>query len=166
MSRFPHSQLIPQRVRSIALQVTALTVATYSVLLTISLVVLYALLVRFHERDDVNDLNERIEILRATLRSHGDDPVFLRQEIQLEAEAGSTTLGGGPGSFIFFGRILDESGGLIIETGGMGRLVPASAFPAPIPEGRHVLGPNDFFHWSADGREFDAASALAREGGS
>jgi two-component system, OmpR family, heavy metal sensor histidine kinase CusS len=164
MRRFLRLLSVAFPVRSIVLRVALSVCAACAVLLAIGLRLQHITLIRYHQQEDIADLNQRIAILRTTLRSHGDDPVFLRHEVQLEAEAGRREGGNGSGHFFFYARILDEAGGLIIQTEGMDRVVPTSAFRAPIAEGRRVLSPDDFFRWSAGGRKFDATSAFARVG--
>jgi two-component system heavy metal sensor histidine kinase CusS len=86
----------------------------------------YSILIRGLERDEVQLVVDKVRELEATLRLHGDDPRLLDHEVNLEGGVHE------PGQlYVFYSRILDSTGRVVIETPGMSRLVPVAAFPPP-----------------------------------
>jgi two-component system, OmpR family, heavy metal sensor histidine kinase CusS len=120
----------------------------------------YWILIRGMERDDIYIVVDRVHMLETTLRFHGDNPSFLDHEVNLEGGLYK------PGQhYVFYCRVLDEAGRVMIETPDMTSLVPVAAFPAPVTV-RETPDVEAVWHWQApNGRSYFLMSAWARSGG-
>src|SRR5262249_42853221 len=76
--------------------------------------------------EDDEELADKVRVLRAALR---DRPGAL-SAVRSQAEWGWAARQHAP----LHVRLLDGSGRAVLETPGMGRLLPAGLFPAPLPE--------------------------------
>jgi two-component system heavy metal sensor histidine kinase CusS len=110
------------------------------------------------ELDDLHYLRAKIQVLRLAVRDLPRDAVILRHEV--EEEGGIFD----PHQFaVFYSRVLDEAGRLMIETPGMSSIIPESKFPPP--EAAGAL-PREMLDWeSPQGRSYWLMSAMAESGG-
>jgi two-component system heavy metal sensor histidine kinase CusS len=75
------------------------------------------------EREDDQLLGDRARAIQAVMAKRPGDTAALRQEVEEEWEAHERTR--------VHIRIVEEGGGVLAETPGMGRLLPVATFPAP-----------------------------------
>ncbi len=112
------------RAWSITLRLTIL----YSLLTLIVLVSvsgsLYWMLAKNLAREDNQFLVDKIHVLRVVLKERPDDPDALREEVEWEVAARRFEK--------YYARILDEQGGVLIETPGMEEIVAPAMFPEPM----------------------------------
>ncbi len=120
----------------------------------------YRMLVRGLEWDETRLVLDKIMMFEATLREHGDDPIFLDHEVNLEGGAYWTGQ-----HYIIYSRILDEAGGVIIETPGMARLIPPAVFPAPVEPVQALIQNTVHYREAPNGRAYFLHSAMAGSGG-
>ncbi len=109
--------------------------------------------------DDVHYLTDQVHQLRQAMKHDGEDSTILHHKVKLEGGAFA------PGqSYIFYSRILDDRGRVLMETPGMGHLLPVDVFPPPTEV---VELPSDAQHRkAADGRVYVLASAWGESAGS
>lgn len=143
---------------SITARLAVLFTLSACVTLGIATAFLYGVLTESLEKDDFQLLVDKVYWLRVTLRDHPDNRSFLLHEVQ--TESGAARLGS---HNVFFTRVLDPSGAVLIETPEMdARLAPA-LFPAPAAPDRV---PEEMSRWNApDGRSYQIMSAYALTGG-
>ncbi|HLY73362.1 MAG TPA: HAMP domain-containing protein, partial [Planctomycetota bacterium] len=84
---------------------------------------LYWALAKNLDREDDGVLQDQVHILQVLLHEHPEDSAGIRQEVEVESGARKH-------SRIYI-RILDEAGGLLAETPGMGQMLPKGLFPEP-----------------------------------
>lgn len=92
-----------------------------ALLLALSAAYLYFGLRRSLEQQDRALVASKIKVLRALLRETDEGPAALRSEI--EHEAGEVS------SLHYYLRVIDASGTVLVETSGMGELLPPPVFP-------------------------------------
>jgi two-component system heavy metal sensor histidine kinase CusS len=143
---------------SITARLAVLFTLSACVILGIATAFLYGVLTESLEKDDFQLLADKVYWLRVTLREHPDDRSFLAHEVQ--TETGAARLGS---LNVFFTRVLDANGRVLIETPEMdARLAPAM-FPPPVPADQM---PELMSRWNApDGRSYQLMSAYALTGG-
>ncbi len=112
------------RAWSITLRLTIL----YSLLTLIVLVsvsgTLYWILARNMAREDNQFLVDKIYVLRTILKERPESIDALKEEVEWEVAARRFEK--------YYARILDEQGGVLIETPGMKEIVTSAMFPKPI----------------------------------
>jgi two-component system heavy metal sensor histidine kinase CusS len=109
------------------------------------------------ELDDLYFLDAKVRSLRTILRHYSEYPLILEHEVQREGGLYDPEQ-----HYMFFCRILDDSGGTVIETPGMDGAVPAEAFADPVPLHQH---PRQMLAWkTADGRAYWLVSARGETG--
>ena len=120
-------------------------------LLALSGFFLYWVLVSNLRKEDNRSLFEKIQVVRVILREHPD---VLEQEVKLEA---------GPPFTKHYFRVMDEAGGVVMETPGMSKIAGQAGFSPPPVEVRG--GPHIGVRVSGrDGRTYLAMSAWAEVG--
>jgi two-component system heavy metal sensor histidine kinase CusS len=87
---------------------------------------LYLAAVRNLDRLDDRLLGDRVRVLQSVLVNQPGDTAALRREVAEEWEAHQRAE--------IHVRILDEEGGVLVETPGVSQLLPSSSFPEPQPE--------------------------------
>ncbi len=110
---------------SISRRLTVLYVATTFVLLVLAAAYLYCSQVNNLKREDDDFLVNQIQNCCRLLRERPNDKPLLVNEVQDEAVASLIK---------YYIRFLNDDGRTLIETPGMGRLLPVASFPA-ITEG-------------------------------
>ena len=131
------------------------TLSTFA-MLVLSTTFLYWVLASNLEHEDHQFLSDKIHVLRVILREHTDDPAFLKQEVEWEGGTSSTSSSISQ-HYAYYSRILDASGGLLLETPGMGIVIPATAFPSPVAEAHDT---EETLSWQAqDGRTYLLSAA-------
>lgn len=110
------------------------------------------------ELDDLYYLRAKVQTLRMAANDMPRSAAVLRHEV--EAEGGIYD----PQQFaVFYSRILDEAGNLVMETPGMGSIIPQTQFPPPDDAGKV---PEVMLDWeSPRGRSYWLMSARAEHGG-
>jgi len=68
----------------------------------------------------------KLQVLRHLLQEQADKPDALASEIEHEGGAGQP--------LNYYMRILDDRGGTVLETPGMGAILSTAAFPDPVPD--------------------------------
>ncbi len=110
------------------------------------------------KQEDKQFLAEKINVQRAVMKEHpkedrAEDEKDLEQEAKWERSAPQFTR--------YYSRILDENGRTVSETEGMGDIIPASAFAAPV-------GPDatseEAVKWRRHGKTYLLMEAWARLG--
>lgn len=139
---------------SIAGRLTWLYFACSALLLAVSAVYLYYGLDRSLAEQDRALVVSKLRVLRVLLREHDQNFAALRNEIEHEA--------GEAGSLVYYMRVLDSDGRSLVETPGMGRLLPVAVFPNPKP-GVDQVGPEE--QEMPSGNSYLLASARATTGG-
>ncbi len=105
------------------------------------------------EKDDLSLLQDKVYWLRIALRNNSDFRDLLLQEVVADAEARTR----GP-AMLFYTRVLDGTGHVIVETPGMSERLPQDIFPAPMPMHRMQ---DQMQHWtSPTGRVYQMVAVL------
>lgn len=112
---------------SIAAHLARLYTLSAVILLSIVIGLLYWVESRSMEWDDAHDLSDKVQQLRLVLRHKQDNAALVVHEVQ---DKGGVFAAGQ--HYIYYSRILDEAGQILIETPGMEKIVPVNAFPPPI----------------------------------
>ncbi|HET9701701.1 MAG TPA: heavy metal sensor histidine kinase [Burkholderiales bacterium] len=143
---------------SITARLAVLFTLSACVTLGIATALLLVVLTESLEKDDFQLLADKVYWLRANLREHPDDRDFLRLAVQVET--GAARLGS---HNVFFTRVLDRYGRILVETPDMEPLLTPPRFPTPAPAGQP---PTLMTRWNApDGRSYQLMSAEATTGG-
>lgn len=108
---------LPDRSWSITRRLTLLYALSAFVMLALGAGVLYWVLVADLDEANRQLLSNRIDILRDILQEQPDDQEMLTEEVRY----------GGA----YYTRIFDEDQHILLETNGMGELLPPSLFPVP-----------------------------------
>ena len=112
---------------SLATRLTLWYAASTFILIATSAGLLYWVLVRNVNREQDQFLVDTVQIMREILRDRPNDIVSLRQEVEEEGAARQYTR--------MFMRIVDQQGGVIMETPGTGNLIetwPPASVPADL----------------------------------
>lgn len=143
---------------SITTRLALLFALSTFLLLAASTAVLHWAITSNLEQDDLQYLRAKIRTLGIAVKDLSQGSALLRHEV--EAEGGVYD----PDQhFVFYSRILDDAGEIILETPDMGRVVPAAMFPPPEDTGRT---PEDLVGWTSPaGRIYWLMSARAESGG-
>ncbi|MBI4293005.1 MAG: heavy metal sensor histidine kinase [Betaproteobacteria bacterium] len=145
--------------RSITAHIARLYTFSAIVLLTIVIGSLYWVEWQSMQWDDVHYLSDKVHQLRQAMQQDRDDSALLHHKVVRE---GGVFASGQ--SYIFYSRILDDRGRVLMETPGMDRILPVDAFPPPSDV---VEIPTETEHKkSPDGRIYVVASAWAESAGS
>jgi len=96
--------------------------SAFALVLAVTAYLYWALATHLDQEND-RYLADKVRVLGMLLRARPDDVAALRQEVELELGAHQHIL--------LYVRILDENGGVIVETPEMARLAPAELFPPP-----------------------------------
>lgn len=144
---------------SIALRLTLLYTLCAAVTLAATVAILIGLLGRDLGEDEFYFVADRIHMIKATLQRYGDNPVLLDHEV-LQANGAADH----DRRYVFYARILDERGRVMIETAGMAAIIRAADFPPPaLPDSAGWR--EDDHRWQApDGRYFVLLSSWANNG--
>lgn len=138
---------------SISRRLTLFYVATTAVVLLLAAAYLYWTQVSNLEREDNDFLITKIQDCRRVLQERPKDTALLINEVQVEAAASLIR---------YYVGVVDEKGGVLLETAGMSNQLSQAAFPAPV-------GPNELPKrgtvWNAPtGESFLLMTAKARSG--
>jgi two-component system heavy metal sensor histidine kinase CusS len=143
---------------SITVRLALLYALSTFVLLAASTAVLQWAFTTNLELDDLYYLRSKIRILRMAARDLPQGATILRHEVVAE--------GGSYDSHqfaVFYSRLLDEQGNVVVETPGMSRMVPDGSFPPPEDAGKN---PEVMRAWeSPHGRSYWLMAARAESGG-
>ena len=149
--------LAPRAPLSISARLALLYTASGYLMLVASTAFLYWILMQGMQRDDLHYVVDKVHMVEGTLLHYAEDSAFLDHEVKWE--------GGSYGieqRYIFYTRILDENGGLVVETPDMARLVPSSTFAPPVDSERtSALEAVGRWH-SPEGRSYYVLSTWAR----
>jgi two-component system, OmpR family, heavy metal sensor histidine kinase CusS len=107
---------------SLAARLTAWYGISAFVLLTVAAAFLYWTLVSNLDREDDEFLTDKIHLLQTHFRGQAADERLIRQEVEWEPAARRYV--------VVYLRILDGAGQTLMETPGMGEILPADSFPA------------------------------------
>lgn len=102
--------------------------------------------------EDHQFLTDKIQVLRVILRERSDDIEPLEEEVKWEGSARRFAK--------YYSRILDDENHNLMETPGMGSIIPVEAFSVPV-------GAKEEVEWSArrmDGKPYLLTAALAELG--
>jgi two-component system heavy metal sensor histidine kinase CusS len=116
---------------------------------------LYWALVSSLDREDDEELADKVRILRAVLRDRPTDLAALRQQ----AEWGWAARQHGQVHV----RVLNGRGRVVVETPGMGDVLPPEAFPPPLPADADPRG-GEVDLRAGDGKPYRALAARAENG--
>lgn len=155
--------LIEPRRWSIAVRLTLLYTLWAAVTLTATVAFVIQVLARDMGEDEYYFVMDRFHMIQETLLKFGLNPVILDHEL-LQASGSDDP----DQRWIFYSRIIDAEGRVVIETGGMDKLVPASVFPVPEEINPVSTAPIDKEHYcweSPDGRYYVLRSGWAISGG-
>ncbi|MBI2320390.1 MAG: HAMP domain-containing protein, partial [Betaproteobacteria bacterium] len=144
--------------RSIAAHIARLYTLSAVALLAIVVGILFWVESRSLEWDDVHDLSDKVHQLRLVLGKDADSSSYLVHKVK--DEGGVFAAGQ---HYIFYSRILDEAGRILIETPGTEKILPPAQFPRPvdikeIPQGAER-------RTGKDGRSYLVISAWGDTGG-
>jgi two-component system heavy metal sensor histidine kinase CusS len=140
---------------SLAARLTAWYAAGAFALVLVVTGFLYWALVSSLDREDDEELADKVRVLRAALRDGGGDLAALRQQAEWGWAARQYAL--------VHVRVLGEDGRVVVETPGMGAALPAAAFPPPLPAEADPRGPETDVR-PADGRPYRVLAARAAAG--
>lgn len=142
---------------SITGRLTLLYALFASIMLLLSAMFLYWVLASNMEHEDRQFLSDKIHVLRMILREYADVPALLKQEVEWEGATSSMSQ-----HYAYYSRILDTSGKLLLETPGMGAIIPVNAFSPPADEARDAA---NALRWQGkDGRIYLMTAARASPG--
>lgn len=143
---------------SITARLALLFALSTFLLLAASTAVLHWAITGNLEQDDLQYLRAKIHTLRIAAADRSNGASLLRHEV----EAGSGSYA--PDQyFVYYSRILDETGALVMETPEMGRIVPQALFPPPEDAAKT---PEAMRGWTSPaGRAYWLMSARAEGGG-
>src|SRR5262245_18009789 len=113
-----------RRAWSLALRLTAWYAGTSFLVVLVATGVMYRALVNNLDREDDEALAEKVQLIRALLQGRPGGP----GTVQADAEAALTASRYANVPL----RITDEKGRSVVETPGMGEVLPGGLFPAPI----------------------------------
>lgn len=112
--------------QSITAHIARLYTLSAVVLLAIVIGLLYWVETRSMQWDNVHDLSDKVQQLRMVLRQETDNFALLVHEVKDEGGIYA------PGQhYVFYSRILDEAGRVLIETPGLEKILPPEVFPPP-----------------------------------
>ncbi|MGH8627519.1 MAG: heavy metal sensor histidine kinase [Gammaproteobacteria bacterium] len=141
------------RTWSIARRLTVLYAGSSVLMLVLATAYLYWSLVDNLDREASAFLANEIQECRRLLHEHPDDERLLSYEIQIETAANKLIK--------YYLRLLDNQGRILLETPGMGDIVPVASFPAAIAAAVPVRGTV----WnSGTGTSYLLMSSLAQVG--
>jgi two-component system heavy metal sensor histidine kinase CusS len=144
--------------RSIAAHIAGLYTLSAVVLLASVVGLLYWVESQSLQWDDVHFLADKVQQLRLAMGQDSGESGFLAREV--EVEGGIYTEGQ---HYVFYSRILDETGRVRIETPGAEKILPAELFPPPAADGELPDEARRF--QGADGRSYILMSAWGATGG-
>jgi two-component system heavy metal sensor histidine kinase CusS len=108
---------------SILTRLTVLyTLSAFGMLVAAAAFLHWTLVVNFH-REDGQFLADKVHLLRTILSKAPADTTDLQEEVEWETAALHFAK--------YYARVLDPRGRTLIETPGMGNVLPAAVFPAP-----------------------------------
>ncbi|MBI4620790.1 MAG: heavy metal sensor histidine kinase [Desulfobacterales bacterium] len=139
---------------SITRRLTFLYTLSASGILVIATVSLYWVLINNLEKEDNQFIVNKIQVLRVILQERPDNLGALEEEVKWEGAALRFTK--------YYARVLDEGKHTLIETPGMGNIIPVSLFPAP--SGVTENPKNGIKQRSRDGRTYLLMAAWAEVG--
>ncbi len=116
----------PRRVSppwSLAARLTAWNAGSAFALILAATGSLYWALGRSLDQEDDNQLADQVRVLRDLLADRPGDLEAVRQEAEQEFLSRQHTQ--------VYVRLMDAAGGVLVETPGLGRLLPPTAFPTP-----------------------------------
>jgi two-component system heavy metal sensor histidine kinase CusS len=144
----------PSRPWSLAARLTAWYAGSAFLLLLGATGFLYWALIANLDREDDQILADKVHLLRTLLRDRPEDTQSLKREIEEEWAARQAGT--------IYVRILDEAGGLVLETPGMAGALGGQPFPeAGLAEGSPPAGTEV---WTPAGRSFRVVAARATLG--
>lgn len=132
---------------SIAGRLTLLYTLLASFLLVSISAFLYWVLADNLREEDRQLLSDEVHILQALLQEHGDDPLYLEQEIKWEAASARVSP-----NYAYYSRILDPAGNVLMETPDMSRIIPSAVFPFPRARHENAAFREQFEFWNAADR--------------
>ncbi len=153
-ARAPGPPAPPHRPRSLAARLTWWYAASLSTVLIVTMACLYWAVAVSVRHETFEFVVEEVRLLRALLERQPERTEALRLEVEEEWSE--------PRQDPVYVRLLDEDGRTIMETPGMSRLLPGSAFPEAIPAGREPDRPAALT--APDGGSFTVIAARAATG--
>jgi two-component system, OmpR family, heavy metal sensor histidine kinase CusS len=143
----------PSRSWSIVARLTILYTASAAAILCVASAFLYWVLRENLQAEDRDTVADKIAVLRNILEERSDNLDALKEEVQWESTARKYS--------VYYARLLDEAGGVILESPGMREVLsPAAPFPPPA-QPREMLGKTVEYH-SPSERTFLLASAWSK----
>ncbi len=127
---------------SITARIALLSTLSALFMLSVALGLLNFVLTHELERGSAQFLVGRVRELEMAVRVHGDDPTRLHDEVEVEAGLYRAAQ-----DLVFYARVLDGDGRVLLETPGMGEVAPQSRFAAAdaqptswdTPDGRFLM---------------------------
>jgi len=124
-----------------------------------TVVFLYVTLTRGLQEDANHFVADRVQVLRGVLERFAGHREVLDHEVRWASGIHNPKQ-----AYVFYARIFDANGQLLLETPGMEHLLPAAAFPPAVAESQAELK-RAVRHWeNKGGRSFMLLSAWARRG--
>ena len=143
--------------RSIAVHIARFQILSAAVVLTIVSGLMYWVESQTPPWDDVQYLADKVRELRLAMRN-SDHITLLEHEVTIES--GVHYQGQ---HYVFYSRILDDTGQVLIETPGMGKFLEAVLFPPP-PDTKELAQQAELKR-TPDGRSYLLMSAWEETGG-
>lgn len=135
---------------SIVWRLTLLYTFSVSLLLITIVAFFYEELSSNLREEEKQLLAEKVHFIRTVLQRSADNRIFFEEEIR----RGVRTEDHNP-YFIYFIRILEPQGSVLIETPGMAKILPASIFPIPFAEKNQSNLAKKSVNWDkADGNTY------------
>lgn len=128
------------------------------VLLTIIVGLLYWIESESMESDDTYFLTDKVRQMRSVLRHPAGEATLLEHEAK--AQGGVIPAGQ---QIIFYSRILDENGRVLMETPGAEKILPPDLFPSPVSH--REVPERAILKKGVDGRDYLLISAWAETAG-
>jgi two-component system heavy metal sensor histidine kinase CusS len=144
-------------VSSIAAHIAWLYTLSAVILLSIVVALLYWVQIESMECDDIYFLIDKVQQLRLAVRQ-ADHPILLEHEVRGQGGVYA------PGQhFIFYSRILDANGRVLMQTPGAEKNLPPELFPRPLDN--QEIPEEAILAKGADGRHYLVLSAWAETSG-
>lgn len=148
----------PRAPLSITARLALLYAVSASLMLFAITATIYYIQMQSTERDDFSFVLDKVYRLERALQEHPDEPGILEQEVKWRGYAP-----GAESNHIFYSRILDAKGQVIVESPDLSASVRSVLFPPPV-DLRSSAKPMDAVQrWrSPEGKPYCVLSSLAR----
>ena len=149
---------MPRAPLSITTRLALLYAVSASLMLCAITATIYIIQIRSMERDDYSFVLDKIHRLQRALQEHANEPALLEREVKWRGYASEAE-----NYHIFYSRILDAKGQLIIESPELAAPAQNIQFPPPVDLQRSAKALDAVQRWrSPQGKVYCVLSSLVR----